>query len=307
MGKGHRELVTQTFRGGRFDDHGLDIDVLPELIAYKTLLVETAKELWRRKNPGRRNLPGNFENSMVLKFYEIGPGSVAVPICREFEDGAQGSFPFVQDPDELDEAVGLVSEVIQAAGQHGPIPEGFPASLLERFETYGRSLRDDEVIEHRLPRNGYAIAYTPITRKRLTELAAQPYQDAVDVVGSVTMARVSRPRMAITLDSAVEVEAPFAPDQEDIITTALKEHATAKVRLRGRGQFVNGTLRRIVAVDSVTLLPGGEIPFDETALPIWEVFDQIMRGVSEEDLSGLPADAAAQHDHYIYGVPKRPQ
>lgn len=49
-------ITTQTFNGKRFEDHGLDLDVLPELIAYKTLLVETAKALWRAKNPERQRV-----------------------------------------------------------------------------------------------------------------------------------------------------------------------------------------------------------------------------------------------------------
>jgi hypothetical protein len=28
--------------------------------------------------------------------------------------------------------------------------------------------------------------------------------------------------------------------------------------------------------------------------------------LSEEDVNALPVDGAAQHDHYIYGLPKRP-
>jgi hypothetical protein len=45
------ELVVHKFAGGRFDDHGLDVDVLPDLVAYKNILIETAKELWRSKHP----------------------------------------------------------------------------------------------------------------------------------------------------------------------------------------------------------------------------------------------------------------
>ena len=55
MAKRKKELTALTFIGPRFDDHGLDIDILPELIAYKKLLVDTAKELWRQKNPDRRS------------------------------------------------------------------------------------------------------------------------------------------------------------------------------------------------------------------------------------------------------------
>lgn len=54
MSRLKRQLVTHTFKGPRFEDHGLDLDVLPELYAYKELLVAAAKELWRRHHPDRR-------------------------------------------------------------------------------------------------------------------------------------------------------------------------------------------------------------------------------------------------------------
>jgi hypothetical protein len=38
---------------------------------------------------------------------------------------------------------------------------------------------------------------------------------------------------------------------------------------------------------------------------IWEVIDEIMRAVPEETLRHGPVDGAEQHDHYLYGTPKR--
>ena len=38
---------------------------------------------------------------------------------------------------------------------------------------------------------------------------------------------------------------------------------------------------------------------------IWEIAAELMAEVPEEDLVRLPVDGAAQHDHYIYGTPKR--
>jgi hypothetical protein len=38
---------------------------------------------------------------------------------------------------------------------------------------------------------------------------------------------------------------------------------------------------------------------------IWDLFDEIWGGMPEEELRKLPQDGAAQHDHYIYGLPKR--
>jgi len=39
---------------------------------------------------------------------------------------------------------------------------------------------------------------------------------------------------------------------------------------------------------------------------IGEIIDEFMSDLPEDVLERLPADGAAQHDHYIYGTPKRP-
>jgi Arc/MetJ-type ribon-helix-helix transcriptional regulator len=43
-----------------------------------------------------------------------------------------------------------------------------------------------------------------------------------------------------------------------------------------------------------------------TEKPIWEVMDELRRSVPPEEFAKLPVDGASQHDHYIYGTPKRP-
>jgi hypothetical protein len=40
--------------------------------------------------------------------------------------------------------------------------------------------------------------------------------------------------------------------------------------------------------------------------PIWEVFQEITARFPEEEWAKLPVDSAEQHDHSIYGTPKRP-
>ncbi len=49
-----------------------------------------------------------------------------------------------------------------------------------------------------------------------------------------------------------------------------------------------------------------ESPQKEAQKPIWEQFVDAFKDVPEEELNCLPVDGAAQHDHYIYGSPKRP-
>jgi hypothetical protein len=47
-------------------------------------------------------------------------------------------------------------------------------------------------------------------------------------------------------------------------------------------------------------------PPHEVPKPIWEQFIEAFQDVPDEELEPLPVDGAAQHDHYIYGLPKRP-
>ena len=49
----------------------------------------------------------------------------------------------------------------------------------------------------------------------------------------------------------------------------------------------------------------GPLPH-ETPKPIWEQFIEAFQDVPDDELERLPVDGAAQHDHYIYGLPKRP-
>lgn len=43
----------------------------------------------------------------------------------------------------------------------------------------------------------------------------------------------------------------------------------------------------------------------EVAKPIWEIAEELFGVIPDEELAKLPIDGAAQHDHYLYGLPKR--
>ena len=40
--------------------------------------------------------------------------------------------------------------------------------------------------------------------------------------------------------------------------------------------------------------------------PIWEEILELTADVPDEEFERLPTDGAEQHDHYLYGTPKRP-
>jgi antitoxin component of MazEF toxin-antitoxin module len=56
----------------------------------------------------------------------------------------------------------------------------------------------------------------------------------------------------------------------------------------------------------VVEVQAGRIVVGPKRRPIWERIAEMVADVPPEELAKLPTDGASQHDHYIYGTPKRP-
>jgi putative addiction module CopG family antidote len=101
--------------------------------------------------------------------------------------------------------------------------------------------------------------------------------------------------------------------------TAVDLHISEEWERFIRAEIESGrySSEREVVEESLRLLPerereqgpktepsaGGDQPRRK---PIWEVLQEITTSIPEEEWAKLPADGAEQHDHYIYGTPKRP-
>jgi hypothetical protein len=299
-----RKLVTHTFRGKRFDDHGLDLDVLPDLFAYKQLLVETAKELWRRNNPNRERLPKNFEDRLALKFFKIEAGSVSVPIMREYENEAQADFWKQQPADELDTAVELVSAAIVSANDQKPLPEELPKNIIPLFGDYGKGLREDESVELESEQTHHIARYTPRAQKELLGRVTTVYTDEVDYTGEVRAVDLGG-TFGLKLDNGLKIPGRFSEIQEAVVTEALQEHASRRLRVKGTAEFhPDGTIKGIINIVQLEIRPVGETPFDPSAKPIWEVITEIGAMVPDTDWDGVPTDGAQNLDHYLCGHKK---
>ncbi|HUT53828.1 MAG TPA: hypothetical protein VM658_10595 [bacterium] len=305
MPKKRVELVTHIFKGARFEDHGIDIDVLEELIVYKKILVETAKELWRRHNPDRQRLPKNFEDSLCIKFYELREGSTGVPMMREIEYD-NGELPLPRPEDELDEAVKVVAEAEDAANNDYPLPDNFPKNIIPLFDKYGDSLREDESFEHQPANSERRIIYNKKTRERLHSWSDGQYEDMIELSGEVRAADLDQGNFTIRLDDGTKVAGKFNPSQEEEVTLALREHEKKRLSVKGRGGFSSpeGKLRRIIAVEQMIIHQGNGDVFDASARPIWEVVSEIGASVPEEEWAKVPTDLSKNLDHYLYGAPK---
>jgi hypothetical protein len=61
------------------------------------------------------------------------------------------------------------------------------------------------------------------------------------------------------------------------------------------------------ALDKILIdAPHREAPQIESR-PIWELIEDNMKDVPPEEFAQLPSDGASEHDHYLYGHPKRAQ
>jgi len=300
MQQSRRELVTHTFEGARFEDHGLDIDVLPDLVAYKAILVETAKELWRRHHPDRLRLPANFEQSLVVKFYEIGKGSTSIPLFRQMV--AEDQMPMWTGRDELDEAVDVIADSIAAAAADHPLPEGLPKVVMPLFADFGKTLRADESIIQTLPERTQPVRYSAQVRGRLAAWTQRDYEDRIDLAGEVRSADLDGYNFTLRLADGLKIPGKFRNDQELLFTEALSKHASRRLRIVGHAEFsaIDGRPKRIVSVDNVRDYTPGEEAFDATARPIWDLAADIAAEVPDSEWQKVPADLSKNVDHYLY-------
>jgi hypothetical protein len=77
-------------------------------------------------------------------------------------------------------------------------------------------------------------------------------------------------------------------------------------RARRQGVAIADLVRS--ALETLTA-PEGPVGTNEPGVavdrPIWEKLAAIANQVSEEEIAAHPTDLAEQHDHYIYGTPKK--
>ncbi len=298
------QVVKLVFKGQRFQDHALDQDALGEVSHFLKMITETAKAVWRAENPGRKNLPPHFEDRTRLCLRRIEEGSTAVPLEVFLEEPEQKEM-FEPEVRDVKKAIRLARDVYRAVETDAPLPEGFPRTLVPEYERWGETLREDEAIEV-VDESAEPVRVTRLVRRRLASFVEPCHEDQVDVAGEVLEADIRKQRFEIWLDETTSVKVAFTPEQEDEVTTALRDHKILRLQVKGRGEFTpQGKLLRVTEVHELRLQPVGDIPYDTSARPIEEVLAELAHEVPEEEWSRVPADLAENIDHYVYGTPKR--
>ena len=294
-----RDLTTLRFEGPRFDDHGLDLDVLPELTAYKALLIDTAKSLWRAQHPDRKNLPKGFEASLSIKFYRLTEGSTGVPLRRVVPED-KGNLSLLED--ELDQAADLLESTIECAGAGRPLPAELPKNVIHLFDEFGRTLEPREAIGIRSVRRNSEVRFTQEIREQLSRIAEGDYEDSVDIAGEIRAADLDGFSFALREDDGNKTRGFFAAEQETLFTEALRDHAVRRLRILGTGEFsgATGRLKMVRKVADLKPVSVEGIVYDSSVPPIWEVIGKLASEVPPDEWDKIPRDGARSLYSHLY-------
>jgi hypothetical protein len=132
------EFVHFHFDGGRFEaSDGMPLEALGELALYRDLLVDVARQLWKRNHPERQRAPKKFGDELDLRLERVDSGSVQ-PIVgrREVESTLVGDY--------FDQSRDLITRtVFQVATKHA-LPGDFPRSQVPKLSRLGGLLNAGE-------------------------------------------------------------------------------------------------------------------------------------------------------------------
>jgi len=267
------------------------------------MVAETAKIVWRAENPKRERLPSHFEERVRLCLRRIEDGSATAPLEVFIEEQDQTSL-WEPEPVEINEAVKLAHEVYKAIEIDAQLPERFPRALLPEYARWGQSLGDSEAVEMQVSEKKPAYL-TPAHRQKLEKFLETPHEDRVEVTGEVFEADVKKGRFQLWSGEDAAVSVAFTPEQEDQVTTALKEHKTALMFVKGSAEYSpQGKLLRVLQVHELSLTTS-ETHYDHSARPIEDLLKEIAEDIPQQEWDRLPTDLNDNLDHYLYGIPKQ--
>lgn len=238
------------FAGGRFDSHAIPFDVLPDLAAYRILLVEVAKMLFKRRHNNRVRVPKGFEDSFQLGLASVQGGHSALAVGVRLplrSQPLQGDLGF-SAYEEFEEAKRYVDDLIRRVQTTGEVPDDFPRELAGRFNPFGQSLQTDEYIElaYGTPN---AVRYDTFIRKRIVLSREKTYENAVNAVFTLNGGVANTGTIHVLDETGTAFD--FRPLSEFEFQKAYTR-PTQRVRLIGTGLYDRSErLRRLLDVSIV--------------------------------------------------------
>lgn len=131
-------------------------------------------------------------------------------------------------------------------------------------------------------------------------------QRKAEISGEVLEADVKQRRFQLWVDDKNKVLVNFSPEQEEMITSALKDHKTVKLEVTGIAEFSSsGKINEMKTVEKLKTITSEESQYKQSAKPIGEILGELAKQVDPKEWQKLPNDVNENLDYYLYGTPKR--
>lgn len=225
-----RPFLAPRLIGQRYSENSVPLEVLREWASFEDLVLEVARRLYLQDNPERQRVPRGFVEGFALHLSGVTEGSAIPQIDRVLLGGRQEVLDheiyYVRARD-------LALAVIAAAAIQAPMPVAFPADLLTRFDPIGRSLRDDEKIEFRVPNVQDPVAILDrATHKSIVLRAAKEYQSEADLRGQITELDLARGTFQLSLLDGTRVPGTLTRDTRKPIHDAFEGYFNDRQKVR---------------------------------------------------------------------------
>ena len=173
--------------GKRFNGARLPTAVLPDLGAFRDLIVAFAKDRWRENHADRQRLPRGFDKSITFDLIAVEEGS-AMPKLDWSREQAQIALPGFTD--ELAEIVEQsFSDVValMSNARERKFPEALSSEHISALNKFGAGLREDEKIEFVGKKNdgGNVIYLDHYLRKSLITHVRETYESRFEGIGTL--------------------------------------------------------------------------------------------------------------------------
>jgi len=181
----------RTFRlryvGARFEGARMPLDVLPDLPAFRDLLVAYVKAGWREAHTDRERLPKGFVRGLKFDLVGIENGS-AVPAIKWDSDNAQLQLPEFRDEIEVlvSEAFAKLVRLVDGAASQTST-DSLNSEEIRALNRFGSGLQSDERIEFVDQKDtaGNVIYLDAYRRKQLLTRGRNSYEVRFDSVGKL--------------------------------------------------------------------------------------------------------------------------
>ena len=302
-----KEVVRLSFSGERVRSGALDLTALGLLGSFQRIVTETARAAFFAANPGRLRVPKGFAERTVLFLRTVERGSAVVPLeTPSYTEQSASPLDEESGDDYLERAADLVLRTFVAVDREERLPFEITRDTLAPYGDFSSEIPEGESVPLSIKDQGRSHDVTHETAGRIGSLRLPLYEDVFEVVGEVLEVDLKRGRFQLWLDENDRLTLPISAGQEPLVIGALRDHASVRLRVRGRGRFrSDGRLLEVLELHEVGELNADGPRSAEGGTPLLRDLLMVSESIPKEVREALPHDFSANLDHFLYGAPRR--